>query len=165
MPLNKSASSLMLLLILGSSALSGCNAPEKSVPSEKMLIDLFEGYSNKHGGVYKFYNIKKLDGQLQPDGLHYLMEYQATLKTSSCFSLPLHNSLEFTKSIDFSKSINKNPAAHHCTEGKVLAYRNSGAHLINGLQSSFQTKAIFTKKESGWQMIDSGVYWDSLNSR
>jgi len=149
---NKMYAAASLILIVH--FLSGCGISKSETPSVEILIDALNVIQNNHEGAYKFSGIKKLDGQLSKDGLHYVMDYQANIETYKCFTLPR---VGYGEVINFSKPTDtKTRYQSRCVEQKegFASYLGSTVTFQSGAQIQFQSKAIFTKKESGWQVID-----------
>jgi hypothetical protein len=159
-------------LIVSIHFLSGCDISSSKTPSEKILINALTDIQNNHDGAYKFLNIKKLDGQLRKDGLHYAMDFQANIETYKCFALPRigYGALEM---IDFSKPImtEQEVIQMKCAEqkeeiGSYLFVTMAQSRVVifkSNIQIPFKSEATFTKKESGWQLLDLYLSPESFN--
>lgn len=87
------------------------------------------------------------------------MDFQAVFKANKC--LGLRKKSRFSKDIDFEKPINENPGDRcrdsHTTENGFRDFWSEGIPemvFVSGYQKQFQSKAVFTKKESGWQVVE-----------
>ena len=127
---------------------AGCS-PGKSTPSESLLqSSLSELATNNAKGLVSFSNIRKLDGQLQPDGLNYVMDYKARFITNNCIEFQTY--ADRMQDIPFD-GIKKRSDKEWCTRkaGKFLNSGN-GRFWGAGYSADITGQVLFTKKEKGW---------------
>jgi hypothetical protein len=150
-------------LVLMTSLLMGCEeigAPD--TPTESLLqTDLVDHVKQATKNTIQLSQIRKLDGQLKPDGQNYIMDYNATITTNTCVRFDrkyrhAEGPFLFDK---FKRSTNGK-----CTE--TVGDYWIGA-IDNILGESYTTtitgEVHFTKKEKGWTLTLAAFNAESLS--
>ena len=130
---------------------AGVGCSENSTPSESLLqSSLSEAATNDAKGLISFSDVSKLDGQLQSDGLNYLMGYEARFTINKCIEY-----ITYVDSIqDLPFNVLKEKNDQRWCAANVGNFDNYGSGRFWGMwyEAVITGQLLFTKKEKGWAL-------------
>ena len=133
---------------------AACSSGNSTPPESLLQSSLSELAANDAKGLVSFSNIRKLDGQLQPDGINYVMDYEARFTTNKCIEYKTYADGIQDIPLDVLEERSAKSQSKWCAEnGGKFVNSGGGRFWGAGYTADITGQVFFTKKEKGWVLV------------